>query len=469
MNGRNSHQVSDSASGTYDDSDIYDDDGRAKRTGNVKSAVAHIITAVIGSGVLSLAWSISQLGWIGGPLALFSCAIATYISSSLLADCYRHPDSVTGKRNHSFMDAVRVNLGNKRTYVAGFLQFLSLYVTSVAYVLTTATSMKAIMRSNCYHKEGHNAPCSYEANIYMVLFGVVQIVMSFIPDLHGMTWVSIIAALMSFTYSFIGLGLGIATVIKNGKVMGSLTGVPTASVADKIWSIFQAIGDISFSYPYSMLFLEIQDTLESPPAENQSMKKASLVSILITTFFYICCGGFGYASFGDATPGNLLTGFGFYEPYWLVDIANVCIMVHLVGGYQIYSQPIYSTADRWYTRKFPKSNFVNDFHIVKLPLLPAFEINLFRFCFRTAFVISTVGFAILFPYFNSVLGLLGAINFWPLAIYFPVEMYFVQNKIGAWTRRWIVLRIFSFACFLVTIVGFVGSFEGIVREKIREK
>jgi amino acid permease len=74
--------------------------------------VAHIITAVIGSGVLSLAWSISQLGWIGGPLALLACAIATYISSSLLADCYRHPDSVTGKRNHSFMDAVRVNLGN---------------------------------------------------------------------------------------------------------------------------------------------------------------------------------------------------------------------------------------------------------------------------------------------------------------------------------------------------------------------
>jgi len=47
----------------------------------------------------------------------------------------------------------------------------------------------------------------------MILFGVVQIVMSFIPDLHSMTWVSVVAAIMSFTYSFIGLGLGIATVI----------------------------------------------------------------------------------------------------------------------------------------------------------------------------------------------------------------------------------------------------------------
>jgi len=70
------------------------------------------------------------------------------------------------------------------------------------------------------------------------------------------------------------------------------------------------------------------------------MKKASMMAISITTFFYICCGGFGYAAFGNATPGNLLTGFGFYEPYWLIDLANVCIIIHLVGGYQVLLLPI---------------------------------------------------------------------------------------------------------------------------------
>lgn len=65
------------------------------------------------------------------------------------------------------------------------------------------------------------------------------------------------------------------------------------------------------------------------------MKKASMTAIFITTFFYLCCGCFGYAAFGNATPGNLLTGFGFYEPFWLIDIANVCIVIHLVGGYQV--------------------------------------------------------------------------------------------------------------------------------------
>ena len=79
----------------------------------------------------------------------------------------------------------------------------------------------------------------------------------------------------------------------------------------------------------------MQDTLKSPPAENQIMKKASVIAVLVTTFFYLCCGCLGYAAFGNDTPGNLLTGFEFYEPYWLVDFANACIVLHMVGGYQV--------------------------------------------------------------------------------------------------------------------------------------
>ncbi|KAK7371878.1 hypothetical protein VNO80_05244 [Phaseolus coccineus] len=457
---QNSLQITRSGTGDYDD------DGRAKRTGTIWSAVAHIITAIIGAGVLSLAWSTSQLGWIAGPFFLLFCAIVACLSSFLLSDCYRTLDPVTGKRNYSYMDAVRIYLGNKRTWLAGFLQYLSLYGVSTAYVITTATCLRAILKSNCYHKEGHEAPCKYGDTVYMMLFGLVQIIMSFIPDLHNMAWVSIVAAIMSFSYSSIGLGLGITTVIENGRIMGSLTGVPAANISDKLWLVFQAIGDIAFAYPYSVILLEIQDTLESPPPENKTMKKASMIAILVTTFFYLCCGCFGYAAFGNQTPGNLLTGFGFYEPYWLIDFANACIVLHLVGGYQIYCQPIYSVVERWCSKKYPNSGFVNNFHQLRVPLLPDFQLNLFRICFRTAYVVSTTGLAILFPYFNQVLGVLGALGFWPLAIYFPVEMYFVQRKIEAWSRKWIVLRTFSFICFLVSLLGLIGSLEGIISEKL---
>lgn len=83
---------------------------------------------------------------------------------------------------------------------------------------------------------------------------------------------------------------------------------------------------------------EMKDTIKSPPPENQTMKKASVSAIVVTTFFYLACGCFGYAAFGNDTPGNLLTGFGFYEPFWLVDFANACIIMHLIGGYQVNIQ-----------------------------------------------------------------------------------------------------------------------------------
>lgn len=79
----------------------------------------------------------------------------------------------------------------------------------------------------------------------------------------------------------------------------------------------------------------MKDTLKSPPSENETMKKASTISLAITTLFYLLCGGFGYAAFGVDTPGNLMTGLN--EPYWLIDFANVCIVLHLVGGYQVSS------------------------------------------------------------------------------------------------------------------------------------
>lgn len=80
--------------------------------------------------------------------------------------------------------------------------------------------------------------------------------------------------------------------------------------------------------------LQMKDTLKEP-RENRKMKKAANIGIFITSFFFLCCGCFGYAAFGNQAPGNLLTGFGFYEPYWLVDLANACIVIHLMGGYPV--------------------------------------------------------------------------------------------------------------------------------------
>uniref|UniRef100_A0ACD5ZDY4 Uncharacterized protein n=1 Tax=Avena sativa TaxID=4498 RepID=A0ACD5ZDY4_AVESA len=437
-----------------------------QRTGTVWTAMAHIVTAVIGSGVLSLAWSVAQLGWVGGPAAIVFFAGVTVVQSSLLADCYisGDPDERGAVvRNKSYVQAVRLYLGEKTRLFCGFFLSFSLFGSAVVYTLTSATSMRAIQKANCYHSEGQGAvACSAAGGrsdvYYMVLFGLGQALLSQIPDFHNMAWLSVFAAVMSFSYSFIGFGLGAAKVIETGVIKGGIGGIALASPTQKVWRVAQALGDIAFAYPFSLVLLEIEDTLRSPPAESETMKAASRASIAVTTFFYLGCGCFGYAAFGDATPGNLLTGFGFYEPYWLIDLANLCVVLHLLGGYQVYSQPAFALAERQFGADASSID-------IAMPLFGRRRVNVFRLCYRTAYVAAATAVAVWFPYFNEVVGLIGAFGFWPLAIHFPVEMYLAQAKVAPWTARWLAIRAFSAACLIVCAFASLGSAVGVFGSK----
>jgi len=90
---------------------FYESDDGVEFEGTWVTASAHIITAVIGSGVLSLAWAIAQMGWVAGPAVLLAFSFITYFTSTLLADSYRSPDPVHGKRNYTYSEVVRSVLG----------------------------------------------------------------------------------------------------------------------------------------------------------------------------------------------------------------------------------------------------------------------------------------------------------------------------------------------------------------------
>ncbi|XP_029125893.1 amino acid permease 6 [Cajanus cajan] len=239
----------------------FDEDGRTKRTGTWVTASAHIITAVIGSGVLSLAWAIAQMGWVAGPAVLFAFSFITYFTSTLLSDCYRSPDPVHGKRNYTYSEVVKANLGGRKFQLCGLAQYINLVGVTIGYTITASISMVAVKRSNCFHKHGHQDKCNINNYPFMIVFACIQIVLSQIPNFHKLSWLSIVAAVMSFAYSSIGLGLSLAKVAGGGHVRTSLTGVQVGvdvSGTEKIWRMFQAIGDIAFAYAFSNVLIEIQ-------------------------------------------------------------------------------------------------------------------------------------------------------------------------------------------------------------------
>ncbi|WJX21125.1 Amino acid permease 6 [Trifolium repens] len=441
----------------------HDDDGRIKRTGTWVTASAHIVTAVIGSGVLSLAWAVAQLGWIGGTIVLILFSLVTLLTSILMADCYRYPDPIHGKRNPTYMDMVKVILGGVQYKFCGLAQYTNLVGCTIGYTITSAISMVAIKKSNCFHKYGHEADCNISNYPFMVIFGVAQILLSQIPNFHELSWLSILAAVMSFGYASIGVGLSIAKIAEPGHHMktgltGQVVGVDVTS-SEKLWNTFQAIGNIAFAYAFSNVIVEIQDTLKSSPPENQAMKKSDIAGITVTTFFYALCGLLGYAAFGNKAPGNFLTGFGFYEPYWLVDIGNLFIIIHLVGAYQVFAQPVFSIVESWGSKRWPESKMMTKEYDIGI-----WKMNMFRLIWRTSYVIIATLVAMIFPFFNSIVGLLGAFSFFPLTVYFPIEMYLVQAKVPKYSHIWIGMKFLSVFCLVASLVAAVGSVEGIISD-----
>lgn len=55
------------------------------------------------------------------------------------------------------------------------------------------------------------------------------------------------------------------------------------------------------------------------------------------------------------------------------------------------------------------------------------------------------------------LSIVGALGFWPLTIFFPIEMYIVQKRIKRFSGMWIWLQSVSLVCLCVSLAAAIGS------------
>ncbi|KAK6916296.1 Amino acid transporter, transmembrane domain [Dillenia turbinata] len=439
-----------------------DEDGLPKRTGTWLSASAHIITVVIGSGVLSLGWAIAQLGWIAGPAALLVFAFIIWFTSMLLVECNKSPDPITGKRNYCYMDVIKANLGGVKVKVCGIAQYVVLVAATIGYTVTAGISMVTVGNTSCLHRYGHDAGCHRSNTPYMIIFGCIELILSQIPNFHQLSFLSTLAAIMSFAYSFIAVALSITKVAEGGNhVETSLGGVRVGidvTLEEKVWQLLVALGNIAFAYGFSIVL----DTIKSGPSKIKEMKKATSVAISVTTIFYVLCGVTGYAAFGNKISGNLLTGFELDRLFWLANVANVCVVVHLIGAYQILAQPVFQFVEKKCAEKWPESGFIKATYQIPIPMSGNYDVNLFRVVWRSIYVIIASLVAIILPFFNDLLGLIGAAVFWPLTVFLPVEMYIKHKKIPRFSFTCFCYEALSLFCLIITLVAAAASVRGLI-------
>ena len=375
-----------------------------RRSGNRWTASGHIITAVVGSGVLALPYAQAGMGWILGPIAFLLFAWITQFTAQLLVDLY----IIDGRRMRTFPDMIRYVMGTPGMVVLGVLQQTNLVLTALAYTITASQAMSGIAKLAAGTDAGD---AWYLKNWPMgVIFGGVQIFFSQLPNLESFWWASCVGAIMSFGYSTIALGFGIAY---HG-TEGGIEPMQEESTAATVWNTLNSIGTVLFAYSFAMILLEIEDTLADAKTKDgkragtgpvSSMKWSVNLSVATMTAYYCAISWSVFASLGYNQTGYVLDDYQGIAPNWILYVAQGMVIVHLVPAYQVWSQPHFVMVEEWLDRAIFKER------------VPYWVV---RVGYRVFYVCVVTFLAVLLPFFNAVLGFVGAIGFWPMTVYFPV-------------------------------------------------
>lgn len=112
----------------------------------------------------------------------------------------------------------------------------------------------------------------------------------------------------------------------------------TSRASTTTGSVFQflsALGDVAFAYAGHNVVLEIQAGIPSTPEKpsKKPMWTGVVIAYIIVALCYFPVSMVGYWVFGNSVEDNILLSLE--KPAWLVAIANLAVVIHVIGSYQV--------------------------------------------------------------------------------------------------------------------------------------
>lgn len=124
-----------------------------------------------------------------------------------------------------------------------------------------------------------------------------------------------------------------------------------STTSGKVFNALAALGEIAFSYAGHNVVLEIQATIPSTPEKPSKgpMWKGVVVAYIIVAICYFPVAFIGYWVFGNAVDDNILMTLE--KPTWLIATANMFVIIHVVGSYQVYAMPVFDMMESFLVKK----------------------------------------------------------------------------------------------------------------------
>jgi amino acid permease len=201
---------------------------------------------------------------------------------------------------------------------------------NIVYMVTGGKSLKK------FHDVICDGKCKdIKLTYFIMIFASVHFVLSQLPNFNSISGISLAAAVMSLSYSTIAWGAS----VQKGRVPDVDYSLRASTTTGKVFDFFSALGDVAFAYAGHNVVLEIQATIPSTPEKpsKKPMWKGVIVAYIVVALCYFPVALIGYWAFGRVVDDNILITLS--KPKWLIAMANMMVVVHLIGSYQVTSNP----------------------------------------------------------------------------------------------------------------------------------
>ncbi|GMJ04327.1 lysine histidine transporter 1 [Hibiscus trionum] len=393
----------------------------------------HNVTAMVGAGVLSLPYAMSELGWGPGVVVLVLSWIITLYTLWQMVEMH---EMVPGRRFDRYHELGQYAFGEKLgLYIVVPQQLIVEVGVCIVYMVTGGRSLKKFHDTVC-------STCKHiKLTYFIMIFASVHFVLSHLPNFNSISGVSLAAAVMSLSYSTIAWGASVDKGVQSDVQYG----YKAKSTAGTVFNFFSALGDVAFAYAGHNVVLEIQATIPSTPEKPSKgpMWRGVIVAYIVVALCYFPVALVGYWMFGNSVQDNILISLE--KPAWLIAMANMFVVVHVIGSYQIYAMPVF--------------DMMETVLVKKLNFKPS---RTLRFVVRNLYVAITMFIGICFPFFGGLLGFFGGFAFAPTTYFLPCIMWlaiYKPRKFGlSWWANWICIVLGV----LLMIVSPIGGLRQII-------
>ncbi|KAJ0667773.1 putative amino acid transporter, transmembrane domain-containing protein [Helianthus annuus] len=398
-------------------------------------AAFHNVTAMVGAGVLSLPYAMSELGWGPGVAVMVISWIVTVYTLWQMVEMH---EMVPGKRFDRYHELGQHAFGEKLgLYIVVPQQLVVEVSLCIIYMVTGGKSLQK------FHDllVGQDEQKDIRLTFFIMIYGSVHFVLSHLPNFNSLSGISLAAAIMSLSYSTIAWGAsldkGVQPNVEYGYKAKSTTGT--------VFNFLSALGDMAFAYAGHNVVLEIQATIPSTPEKPSKgpMWKGVVVAYIVIALCYFPVAFIGYWVFGNGVDDNILITLE--KPTWLIAMANMFVVVHVIGSYQLYAMPVF---DMMETLLVKKLNFAPSFML--------------RFITRNVYVAFTMFVGICFPFFGGLLGFFGGLAFAPTTYFLPCIMWLCICKPRRWSLSWFTNWICIVLGVVLMVVAPIGGLRSII-------